>query len=275
MKKKAFQFAIGDFKCLVVDDGYIVQLDPPGQEPSQPGGPGSQILDINCLVVQSGDRRVLIDTGGGEGNDPTAGYLLHNLREAGIKPSEIDFVVITHAHWDHLGGCTDSAGRALYPNARYLLHQNDWDYWIKTLDPATVEEQRKRSLTAARKNLLPLGQHLELIKDGREILPGMKLVLAEGHTPGHILVELSSSGQRLLCIGDLMHHTLEFARPEFYTLFDVVPKRALSNRDEILSDAVKSGVLIFSYHLPFPGLGRFVKKGRRFSWQPAVPVGNF
>ncbi len=194
------------------------------------------------------------------------------MSSEGVCPSDIDTVIITHAHWDHVGACIDTQGNCVFPDARFVLNQKDWDYWIMTLNPATVEERKKRSTFAARRNLIPLKEHLELIQEDKEIVPGVKMVMAPGHTPGHTLVEISSRGKRMLCIADLIHHPLEFARPRAYSIWDVLPGEAVRIRNRFFSQVVKSSTLIFSYHFPFPGLGHIVRKGSDFSWQPTQTI---
>ncbi len=255
MTEAGFRYKVGEFECLVVSDGTLVSQ----------GTGNEEVFGLNCLLINSGDQKILIDTGCGDGFQPTAGRLVKNLQSAGIRTTDIDRIIFTHGHIDHACGSFDSRGRPVFPNARYMTSESEWEYW---LTPPGSNELQNMFFSAARKNLVPIRNQFELIKNGAEILPGIKFIAAHGHTPGNAMVEISSGGKRLLCIGDVIHSQLEFTHPEYLTAFDVTPKQALKTRAKILSEVAESGTLVFACHFLFPGLGYIVRKKGVFAWQP-------
>jgi glyoxylase-like metal-dependent hydrolase (beta-lactamase superfamily II) len=188
-----------------------------------------------------------------------------NLEAAGIKCEYIDRIIFTHGHIDHVGGSFDSRGRPVFPNARYMATAREWECWLTRPERSELQSM---FLVPARKNLLPIPDQFDLVKDDAEILPGIKLVAAHGHTPGNVMVEISSEGQRLLCIGDIIHSQTEFVDPAYLSLFDIDPEQALKTRAQVLSDVAESGTLVFACHLPFPGLGHIMRHEGVFAWRP-------
>jgi glyoxylase-like metal-dependent hydrolase (beta-lactamase superfamily II) len=255
MPEAGHRIDIGKYKCVIYSDGTL----------ATEGSENEDIFGLNCLLINFGDQKILIDTGCGNIFQSTAGKLAGNMEAEGIKRTDIDRIIFTHGHIDHVGGSFDSHGKCLFPNARFITSGREWKYW--ETQPGNNELQNM-FFSAARKNLLPIRDRFDLVKDNVEVLPGIKLIKAPGHTPGTILVDISSDGKRLLCIGDIVHSQLEFAQPEYLSLFDVTPEQALNTRDEILSDAAKSGVLVFACHFPFPGLGYIKRNEGVFAWQP-------
>ena len=255
MIEAGFRYDVGDIKCTVFSDGTLVSQELGGED----------VFGLNCLFVDSGDHKILIETGSGEGFQPTAGRLLHNLEAAGISCSDIDIIIFSHCHIDHVSGTCDSQGKPIFPNARYITTKSEWTYL--EMEPGTNEMQNF-FFDYARKNLLPLADLFDLAEDNTEVLPGIKFISAPGHTTGNSMVEITSGENRLLCIGDIVHSQLEFVEPEHASLFDVAPEQALDTRARILSDAARSGVLVFACHFQFPGLGYIKQKGDVFTWQP-------
>ncbi len=207
-----------------------------------------------CLVIKTDEHRVLVDTGAG-GLDPNTGKLLQNLRAAGITPEDIDTVIITHAHPDHIGGNTDNEGRPAFPNAKYVMWQDEWDYWTSEQAETKLDEHvRDILLGCARKNLPPIQGRLYLVDRETEIVPGIKATAAPGHTPGHMALAVSSAGEQLLCISDVVLHPIHLEQPQWHAAVDLDPKQVEATRRRILKRAMAEKPLVFGFHLPFPGL---------------------
>lgn len=255
MPEKGFHYHIGDYDCIIFSDGTIT-----GQ-----GMETEEVFGLNCLLIDSGNEKILIDTGGGGGFQSTAGRLSENLEAEGIKRADIDRIVVTHGHIDHVGGCFDSRGMPVFPNARYITSESEWEFWLSK--PAD-DKFETWLFSTARKRFLPIRAQFELVDDGAEILPGINIILAPGHTPGNIIVDISSGGKRLLCIGDIIHSQQEFLRPHYLSLFDISHEQALRTREKILTDVVKSGTLVYACHFPFPGFGYMKNIEGVFTWQP-------
>jgi glyoxylase-like metal-dependent hydrolase (beta-lactamase superfamily II) len=255
MAGTSYRFEVGQLECMAVSDGYLSL-------------PGERKMDVNLLFIRSGKRRILVDTGCGISPQKGAGKLLENLETEGIKPSDIDMIIHTHGHSDHVGGNTDSQGKPVFTKARHVIHKKEWDYWINRLEQKQAAEgMQQMMLEVARKNLLPLKERFDLIENQVEIFPGIKFTLAPGHTPGNIILMLASGPRQLLCIGDLVHDPQEFTHPEMYKMIDSEAELAYKTRLEILSRAAKDKIPVFAAHFSFPGLGRMVQKGETLQWR--------
>jgi len=294
MNTNIYRFKLGDFQCIAVNDGTATYAPPVFPPPAMLlfANASKECLERTlpehnlypeqwvewdsphiCLAVNTGDHQVLVDTGG-DGFPPNTGKLVQKLKSVGITPEDIDTVIITHGHPDHIGGTTDSEGKPAFPNARYLMWQHEWDFWTSGqaetwLAETRLDERfRKGLLKSAPKHLLPIQGQLELIDHEAEIVPGIRAVAAHGHTPGHMVLAISSEGDQLLHISDLVIHPIHLEQPEWYAAVDVNPEQAIATRHQLLNRAAAEKALVLAFHFPFPGLGRVVQKGETWHWQP-------
>jgi glyoxylase-like metal-dependent hydrolase (beta-lactamase superfamily II) len=286
MNDTRYRFAIGTFACMVANDGTMVYHDPalalfanaPRERLAQllhahgiDLGQWSELLSpYSALLIQTGKHLVLVDTGAGN-LGPTTGKLPHNLRTAGVVPQDIDVVLLTHAHIDHIGGALDGAGKPMYPNARYVMWRKEWNFWTLVPDLSRMEadERVKESMVAyARRNLRLIQSHLELVDAETDIVPGIRAVATPGHTPGHIAVAISSGNEHLYYISDAALHPIHLERPDWYATVDVEPQQALASRRRLLERAAAEKALVQASHFPFPGLGHVTQKGDAWQWQP-------
>jgi glyoxylase-like metal-dependent hydrolase (beta-lactamase superfamily II) len=253
MNEPGFRFNIGKFDCVVFSDGTLVaeEID--------------EVFGLNCLFIDTGDHKILIDTGCGEGFQATAGHLVTNMAAEGVAPSDIDRIILSHGHIDHVVGAFDPRGQPVFPNARFIVSEREWEHW---LTPPGDNELHNMFFAPARKNLVPARDRFTLVKGGAEVLPGIKLIAAPGHTPGIVMVEITSDGEKLLCIGDIIHAEREFIQPDYLSALDVTPAQALTTRASVLSDVARSGVFIFACHFVFPGLGYIRRINNVLTWQP-------
>ena len=219
-------------------------------------------MDIACLLIEQGNRKLLIDTGCGTFFQSSSGRLLENLRKEGIEPADIDTVVYTHGHPDHVGGTLDSGGKPVFPNARQVMARKEWEFFEKATGPGA------RMFGLAQKNLLPHRDWFDLVEDNAEVMPGVKLHPSVGHTLGGVVIEIASGDDRLVCIGDLIHSFLEFDKPDYYSFLDSAPQEALKLRTDGLAAMADSKVLVFACHFPFPGVGQIINNESKLGWQP-------
>jgi glyoxylase-like metal-dependent hydrolase (beta-lactamase superfamily II) len=223
-------------------------------------------------MVNTGKHRVLVDTGA-DGLDSTTGKLFQNLQTHGIRPGNIDTVILTHAHPDHTGGNIDAEGKPAFRKARYVMWKEEWNFWTSGQAESKLDEHGAMLLAFARKNLPPIEPQLDLIDHEAEIVPGIRAVAAPGHTAGHMAVAISSKGEQLLCISDVVLHPIQLEQPEWCAVVDFLPDQVIATRLRLLKRAAVEKALVLAFHFPFPGLGHVTQKGKSWRWQPVEMSG--
>lgn len=278
------QFALGDMQISVIDDGSFsmsVGMFGSNVDKAQIAelfasyGLSAKMAEIplQVMLVETAGQRVLIDTGMGDvtfsGNAPDNGRLVRSLEALGLAPSDIDIVVLTHGHPDHVGGLTNE-GDQIFRNAAHYLPDIEFDFW--TQDPDRAPKQLREMITECRRHLLPVQQAIQSYSDGQEIAPGIRAVAAPGHTHGHFALMLESRDERLLHLVDTaVHYIAGLERPDWSVGADLNKPQAIATRRALLSRAAEEQLLIAGYHFPFPGVGRVVVMGDGFRYVP-VPL---
>ncbi|WP_066193452.1 MULTISPECIES: MBL fold metallo-hydrolase [Gracilibacillus] len=213
---------------------------------------------LNFLYIDTGDKRILVDVGFGQ-TLAEAGQLFLHLESQGIDPADIDTIIITHAHMDHIGGLSYD-GSPAFPNAEYVIRKDEWDHWKSKPES---NEFRK---------LKDIADHLTFITSDRELYPGIHLIHAPGHTVGHLSLHIQSEGKSLLVASDILNDPITLQHLPSYIRAEMSPRQGLETRKKFLQDAVDKKALVFACHYPFPGFG-YVHKAKekdRWKWSPIV-----
>jgi glyoxylase-like metal-dependent hydrolase (beta-lactamase superfamily II) len=288
MNNEFYHFNVGDFECVAISDGtftYTPPVFPPPATALFVNAPKEQLeqtllnysLHANhwiewtstyiCLVIKTGDYTVLVDTGAGN-LAPTTGKLVHNMKSEGISPEDIDIVLITHAHPDHIGGNITSEGKSAFPNARYFMWEDEWYFWTSERAELELDDHMAVPLNIARMNLPTIRGQLELIDQETEIMPGVSVIEAPGHTPGHMALTVNSRDEGLLILSDTILHPIHIEQPQWYSIFDFDPKQSIPSRQHLLNKAMVDKALVLAFHFTFPGLGYVIQKGKGWHWLP-------
>ncbi len=279
-----YWFKVGDFELLVVSDGVIRQdagatfgLVPRVMwERYVPDIDEKYRLEVglNTLVVRGKGKTVLVDSGCGDkgvkapgamGIDST-GTLTANLASEGIGVEDIDVVLNTHLHFDHCGGNTvevDGTLQPAFPKARYILQKGEWD-------AASHPNDRTRG-TYLPENFQPLeaAKVVELVDGDAEIVPGLRMVKAPGHTEDHVVIEVEDGGEYSLYIGELSQHPVQLERLAWISAFDIMPVVSLETKKRFVERAIEKDATIVSVHHTYPGVGRIKAEDGRRKWEPA------
>jgi glyoxylase-like metal-dependent hydrolase (beta-lactamase superfamily II) len=271
-----YRFKLGTIEATVVSDGPLAIGDPKNTF----RGPAAEelsrmmsdhflptnnvVLDQNVLVINTGDKLALFETGMSSVKRTDAmGRLAAHLRQSGIDPNDIDAVIPTHAHIDHIGGIMAADGTRNFPNAQIYISQADLEYWT---DDKRLGTPAEGSALAARKNLLPNRDRIVFYKDGQDVLPGVQAMQTPGHTVGHTSFVVNSGGKSLFVVGDLMHHVILVEKPRMEVVFDTDPKQGVETRMKVMDMLASQRMAALVYHLPWPGIGHFAKRGDGFHY---------
>lgn len=271
---------VGSFEITAINDGYTALT-----ADLFSGVPASDIeaalatvrqgttipTAVNTFVVNSDAGTWLIDAGSGPSQafGPNLGRTVANLEAAGITPDQIDGVILTHAHIDHVEGLVDGSGAAVFANAEVVIHEDEYGFWFDDGMMAQAPEAAQGLFESARRSLTPYTDRTRQVQAG-EVAPGLTLIHAPGHTPGHSVLHIASGDDEMLILGDTLHNAaIHTAYPDVGFGFDTDAALAAQSRRAQFDRVAADGILVAATHVAFPSFGYIVAEGDRFRYQQA------
>jgi glyoxylase-like metal-dependent hydrolase (beta-lactamase superfamily II) len=284
MQPTIFRYKLGGFEIIPIMDSKVIRS---GLTPSFGGEAQADAVKalakanridadryqhpFSPILVNTGRELVLFDTGNGslsaeheqlKGRLPP-GQLTARMAEAGYKPEDVDVVVITHGHPDHIGGLT-KGGKPVFPKARYVFGAADYDFRQKG---ENVREARKFNRELYVKIMTPLAARAAMIKPGDTVVSGITAVDAFGHSPGLLAFHIESEGKRLLNWADTAgHYVMSLQRPDLFLDVDDDKEKAAATRKRTFDMVASEGIPVIGYHMPFPGIGYVERAGNAYRW---------
>ncbi|HEX2555922.1 MAG TPA: MBL fold metallo-hydrolase [Microvirga sp.] len=279
-----YRYKVGDVEVTAVHDGSFAiptkgfvrnaeqdQVDQVAQDVFMPAG--QVVIPITTLVLNQGGRVTLLDTS--RGAAAPGGNWMANLRAAGFDPAQVNTIVISHFHGDHIGGIRGQDGAATFPNAEVMVPAQEWAFWMDDGKMSQAPDAMKGAFQNVRRVFGPIAKDVKQYEGGKEIVPGLTTVAAPGHTPGHTAFMLSSGQGKLMVMSDTTNHPALFVRnPDWAAVFDMDADQARQTRRKLLDMAAAEKTRVSFYHAPFPATGYIAKEGNGFRFVPAQWTGT-
>lgn len=274
-----YRFKLGAFEVTTILDGFVQGKGPHptfgSDQPAEAVQAVAQAAGLSTTMhenpyvvtlVNTGKELILIDAGNAKGRMKTAGHLSDLMVTAGYKPEQIDIVVITHGHPDHVGGLMTD-GKPIYTNARYVFGAAEFDYWNKG---ENIPEARKATRDVFMSQAAPLAEKATMIKPNDEVVTGIRAAAAYGHSPGMLAFHIESEGRRLYNWADTANHYLiSLQHPEWHVGFDQDKNMAVETRKKTFEMLAAEKIPVVGFHMPFPSVGWVEKASTGYRWVPA------
>ncbi|MBV8839688.1 MAG: MBL fold metallo-hydrolase [Alphaproteobacteria bacterium] len=270
-------------RTFPMPDGFIVNL-PKDQSLAAAESaymPKGQVtIPFNPLVVNTGSKLIVIDTGNGlgayEATKGAAGQMNANMKAAGIDPNAVDIVLISHFHGDHIGGLKSADGKPVFPNAEIKVPAAEWAFWTDDANQAKANGFNKAQFANVKKMLDGLGDKITKFDAGKEVAPGITSIDTPGHTPGHVSFVIASGNARILVQSDVTNiPSLFLTHPDWQVVFDNDPNLAVTTRHKFFDMAAAEKAAVIGYHFSFPAVGHVEKDGNGYrlvpaAWNPSI-----
>jgi glyoxylase-like metal-dependent hydrolase (beta-lactamase superfamily II) len=287
-----YRYKIGDFEVTQIADGARTFPMPDnfvsGAAPQEAKKAltdaympeGKLTIMFNPMVVNTGSKLVLIDTGNGEGafeqTKGQVGQLKGNLQAAGIDPKSIDIVLISHMHGDHINGIRNKDGSLAFPNAEIMVPAGEAAFWLDDANMSKANPYNKNYFPNPKKVFTGIENKMTKYEWGKEIIPGIHSIATPGHTPGHTSFMIQSGSGKLLVQSDVCNNPALFMdHTDWIAPFDNDPELTLKTRHKFYDMASSEKVLVAGYHFSFPAVGHVEKNGKNFRLVPVLwtPLG--
>jgi glyoxylase-like metal-dependent hydrolase (beta-lactamase superfamily II) len=259
---------------LKIDDKFVRNASGAQVDQALAGGflpPGVLPITFTALMINTGAKLVLIDTGTAGQIADTAGSMMANLAAAGVSPKAIDTIVISHFHPDHIDGIKTKDGDKVFPNAEILVPEPEWAFWMDDANMNRAQGSVLGYFRNARRIFRDIAKEVRQFKPGAEVAPGITSIVAYGHTPGHTAFVVASGHQSMLVMSDAVRNPWLFVRhPEWQPSFDMDGPMAVNTRMQMLDRAAADRSLVEAYHFPFPASGHIVKTASGYDFVPSM-----
>lgn len=228
-------------------------------------------VSFTALLINTGAKLVLIDTGTAGQIVDSAGTLLDNLAIAGVRPEQVDIILISHFHPDHINGIKDKDGNRIFPNAEIAVPHGEWDFWMNDANMTGVSKTVHRYFLNARRIFADIAKDVRRFGAGAEVAPGITAIAAPGHTPGHVAFGVASGNESMLVLSDSARNPWLFVRhPDWQPSFDMDGPLAVATRRRLLDRAATDKMLVHGYHFPFPATGHIAKAAAGYELVPTL-----
>ena len=223
-------------------------------------------IPFTVLVIKTGGKTIMCDSGTGGQVQPTAGKLAANMKAAGIDPAKIETILISHCHPDHIFGLMEKdTNKPVYPNAELIMSDVEYKFWT---DPAVIDRlpEARKGLARRIQAVFPTWKNIRQVEGEPEVAPGIRFVSSPGHTPGHRAFHLSSGSNQLMISNDTAYvPALVVANPGWHGQYDQNAAMAEESRRKLLDRVIADKIMICGYHFPFPGAGTIGKDGAGYA----------
>jgi glyoxylase-like metal-dependent hydrolase (beta-lactamase superfamily II) len=228
-------------------------------------------MTMNAFLIQTGDHLALIDTGCGTSMGPTLGMVCRNLATMGVEPGDIDTILVTHLHPDHINGLVDEQGAAIFPNAELIVNEAELQFFRDPESPSRSPQGEPQEFFAgAARATRPYEERIRTVRDG-PVLPGVTAITQPGHTPGHTGWLVERGNDAVMIWGDIAHMpTLQLAAPHAGTILDIDREQAVATRKKAFDMAATDRLRIAGIHLDFPAFGHIERRGAAYAFVPEV-----
>jgi glyoxylase-like metal-dependent hydrolase (beta-lactamase superfamily II) len=286
-----YRYKVGDFEITAINDGTWQRALDASFVKNAPFADVQKILadrfqptdkvlvPFTTLVVNTGSKLVAIDTGtGGQmvGMAPATGTFAANLAAAGIDPKNVDAILISHFHPDHINGIKGKDNAKFFPNAEISVPAAEWAFWMDDAKMDAAPDAAKGTFRNVRRIFGDIAKDVKQFEPGKDVAPGITAVAASGHTPGHTAFSIASGNQSMLYLADVSNNPWLFVRnPEWQVVFDMDGNLAVETRKRLLDRASADRMIVHGYHFPFPASGHVLKTAGGYelvpvTWQPGL-----
>jgi glyoxylase-like metal-dependent hydrolase (beta-lactamase superfamily II) len=287
-----YRYKVGDYEVTQIADGarsfpmpdnFVVNATKEEALAAAEGAympKGMVTIPFNPMIVNTGSKLVAIDSGNGlgafEATKGAVGQMNANMRAAGIDPTAIDIVLISHFHGDHIGGLRTPDGKLTFPNAEIKVAAAEWAFWMNDENQAKANGFNKAQFGTPKKVFDGLADKVTKFEWDKEVAPGITAIGTPGHTPGHTSFVVASGSAKFLVQSDVTNIPALFLRnPDWHVLFDNDPNLAATTRHKFFDMAIADKLAIAGYHFSFPSVGHVEKDGSRYrlvptAWNPSI-----